>query len=573
MVQSTNTPDKELSNRTQRASKPLKNETPDFTYIVKRLRNAIRPPLQLIPFPKGIVIDRNVEIPMRDGIILRANVFRPQQQGTFPVIMCAHLYSKDKFNQKGFFGPRPLAQYRALNQPAPIAFSTWTSWEAPDPAYWVPQGYVLVNIDLRGFFASEGKGDVLSDQEAEDYYECIEWAARQPWSNGKVGLNGVSYLAISQYKVAALNPPHLAAICPWEGFSDFYKDFAYPGGIREDGFTIIWGASVHSQTNVRKEQLKRPLRDEWYQSLTPDLSRITVPALICGSFSDQSLHTQGSFRVFEEISSQYKWLYTHRGGKWATYYSAEALAFQQKFFDYFLKGEENGMLDVPPVRLEVRDTGNVIHAVKMEQNFLSPTTQWTPLYLNGQANQLAERVPENVERNSFDLAKGKAVFEWMIPTDMEVVGPMALKLYIEVQDASDASIFAGIRKIRNGKQVVFEGSYGFGYDLVTKGWQRASLRKVNTETRRPWSPQHDFAVEQLVQPHEIIELEFSLLPSATFFKQGDVLRLDIQGHWFFRRNPLLYGPAYYEKSAKGTCVIYSGGDFDSHLLLPLIREV
>lgn len=570
MQQFTKTTDREPTNRTPRASKPLKNETPDFTYIVKRLKNAIRPPLHLVPFPKGIVIDKNVGIPMRDGIILRANVFRPEAQGTFPVIMCAHPYGKDRFNRKGLFGPRPLPQYRMLNQPTPIRFSTWTSWEAPDPAYWVPQGYALVNIDLRGFFASTGKGNVMSDQEAEDYYECIEWAARQPWSNGKVGLNGVSYLAISQYKVAALNPPHLAAICPWEGLTDFYKDFAYPGGIREDGFTIIWAASVHAQTNVREEQVKRPLRDEWYQSLTPDLQRITVPALVCGSFSDHCLHTRGSFRVFEEISSQYKWLYTHRGGKWAVYYSAEALAFQRKFFDYFLKGEENGMLDVSPVRLEVRDTGNVIHAVKMERHFPLPQTQWTPLYLNGATDQLSEAAQEHAQRNSFDLAKGKAVFEWVIPRDMEVIGPTALKLYIEVQDAPDAHIFAGIRKIRNGKQVVFEGSYGFGYDLVTTGWQRASLRKVDRERSRPWSPQHDFAVEQPAKPNEIMELEFSLLPSATLFKKGDVLRLDIQGHWFFRGNLILYGPAYYESSSKGMCVIYSGGDFDSHLLLPLI---
>lgn len=559
----------ESTDQAQQVPKPLKNEKPGFTYVVKRLKNLLRPPLRLIPFPEGITIDKNVEIPMSDGVILRVHVFRPATEGNFPVIMCAHPYGKDKFNRKGIFGPRPLFQFRILNQPDPLVMSAYTGWEAPDPAYWVPQGYVFVNIDLRGFGASEGKGDVISDQEAQDYYECIEWAGRQPWSNGKVGLSGVSYLAISQYKVAALNPPHLAAICPWEGFSDFYRDFAYPGGIREDGFIIIWGAGVHFQTNVRKEQVKRPLRDAWYQSLTPDLQRITVPALVCGSFSDQCLHTQGSFRVFEEIRSQHKWLYTHRGAKWAVYYSPEALAFQRKFFDHFLKGEDNGMLAVPPVRLEVRDTGKVIHAVKAEQHFPLPDTQWTALHLNGETNQLAEAVPQTVQQTSFDLTKGTAVFEWEIPRDLEIIGPMVLKLYIEVKDASDACIFAGMRKIRNGKQVVFEGSYGFGYDLVTKGWQKASLRQVDKEKSKPWSPQHDFAVKQPLQPQQSVELEFSLLPSATFFKQGDILRLDIQGRWFFPKNLVLYGPAYYEKSSTGTCVIYSGGDCDSHLLLPL----
>jgi putative CocE/NonD family hydrolase len=75
-----------------------------------------------------------------------------------------------------------------------------------------------------------------------NYYDLIEWAGMQSWSSGLVGLDGVSYLAISQYKVAALKPPSLAAICPWEGLSDLYRDFAYPGGVREDGFSIS-GAS------------------------------------------------------------------------------------------------------------------------------------------------------------------------------------------------------------------------------------------------------------------------------------------------------------------------------------------
>lgn len=466
-------------------------------------------------------------------------------------------------------GPRPLFQFRILNQPASINLSTYTSWEAPDPAFWVPRGYVVVNVDLRGFFASPGEGEVLSDQEAEDYYDCIEWAANQPWSNGKIGLSGVSYLAISQYKVAALNPPHLAAICPWEGFSDAYKDFFYPGGIREDGFARIWGMSVASKTNIRKEQEKRPLRDEWYKSLVPALKKITVPALICGSFSDHCLHSQGSFRAFEEISSPHKWLYTHRWGKWAVYYSAEALTFQQKFFDYFLKGEENGMLEIPPIRLEVRDTGQRIHTVKMVQNFPESTTQWTPLYLNGQTGQLVAEPASEVKTSPFDMEKGKVYFEWRIPGDMEINGPMVLKLAIEVRGASDVNLFGGVRKIRAGRQVVFEGSYGFGYDLVTRGWQKATLRQKDLVHSQLSKPCHDFNLAQPLKEGEIINLEFSLLPSATFFKKGDTLRLDIQGHWFFGTNALIYGPAKYAKSAPGQCIIYTGGNYESYLLLPL----
>jgi predicted acyl esterase len=549
----------------------MENEKPDLKYIAKRLKNFIFPPIRVLPFPPGIVINTDVAITVRDGTILRANIFRPEKEGQFPVVMCAHPYGKDKFNRKGWLGVRPLFQFRILNQPEPLAVSAWASWEAPDPAFWVPKGYVVINIDLRGFFTSEGQGqgEVLSDQEAQDYYDCIEWAAVQPWSSGKVGLNGVSYLAISQYKVAALNPPHLAAICPWEGFSDFYKDLAYPGGIREDGFTKMWGSRVGSRTNIRQEQLKRPLRDAWYQSVVADLKQITVPSLICGSFSDQSLHTHGSFRVFKEISSPHKWLYTHRSGKWAAYYSPEALAFQLKFFDHFLRDEPNDMLEVAPVRLEVRDTGKTIHKVRLEQSYPPAATHWLPLYLNGETGQLSEEPAENRQTTSFALEKGPATFEWNVPDDLEISGQPVLKLYVELKGATDLNLFAGIRKIRADRQVVFEGSYGYGYDLVTKGWQKASLRKLDPQKSQPHQPEHAFLDRQPVGPAEIVELEFALMPSATFFKQGDRLRLDLQGHWFTGKNPIIYGPARYEASPKGLCTIYSGAEYTSRLLLPV----
>ncbi|MBN9388461.1 MAG: CocE/NonD family hydrolase [Chloroflexi bacterium] len=549
----------------------MKNEKPGLPYIANRIKNILFPPLHLVPFPAGITIERNVAIPMRDGKNLRANIFRPTKEGIYPVIMSAHPYGKDEFNRKAWYGVRCNLQFRLINQPGPVAMSEWTSWEAPDPAFWVPKGYAVINIDLRGFGTSDdkGQGEVLSDQEAGDYFDCIEWAAAQPWSSGKVGLNGVSYLAISQYKVAALNPPHLAAICPWEGFSDFYKDLGYPGGVREDGFAKLWGNMVPSRTNVRTEQLNHPLRDEWYRAVTPDLSKITVPALVCGSFSDQCLHTNGSFRAFREISSTHKWLYTHRAGKWAAYYSPEAQAFQQRFFDYFLKGEPNGMLEVPPVKLDVMDTGKEIHRSRAEQSFPPTGTQWRTFYLDGATGQLAANLPAAKQETSFDMQKGQATFEWVMPEDLEITGQPVLKVFIRVEGASDLNLFAGLRKIRDGKNVPFEGSYGFGYDVVTKGWQKASLRKLDPATSQPNQPEHAFAESQPLQPGEIVTLEFSLLPSATFFKKGDVVRLALQGHWLFGTILPINGPAKYETSPAGTCTLFCGGDYPSQLTIPV----
>jgi len=515
-----------------------------------------------------------VPVTVRDGTVLRVNVFRPAVEGHYPVIMCAHPYGKDGLPHRGRRGYRPNFQYRLMRQSAPLRISAWTSWEAPDPAFWVRRGYVVVNCDLRGFGHSEGEGTLISDAEAQDYHDLIEWAGVQVWSSGRVGLNGVSYLALSQWKVAALRPPHLAAICPWEGFSDLYRDFARPGGIREDGFFRIWAASVrrHGRTrdNLRREQLARPLDDDWWTARTAELERIEVPALICASFSDHNLHSRGSFEGFRRIASQHRWLYTHRGGKWATYYSREALAFQSRFFDYFLKDVQNGMLDVPRVRLEVRESGDTVHTVRAEATWPLARTRWTPLYLHSDRT-LRDTPAAEPATVVFDTRRGRASFTWQAPTDLELTGPIKLRLQIEVRGADDVLLFAGVHKLRGGVQVPFEGSYGFGYDTVTKGWLKASHRLFDEARSEPWRPVHPHTTRAPLHPGEVVPVEIELLPSATFFRRGDTLRLDIQGHWLFRTDPLLGAfPARYASSPPGTAVLHCGAAFDAHLLVPIV---
>jgi predicted acyl esterase len=125
-------------------------------------------------------------------------------------------------------------------------------------------------------------------------------------------------------EAAALQPPSLKAICPWEGFTDAYRDLMRPGGIREGGFLRIWSRvlrRVRQRYRLVDEQRRRPLLDGWWRELVPALEQITVPALICGSFSDNNLHSRGSFRGWEGVSSSDRFLYTHRGGKWTTCYA------------------------------------------------------------------------------------------------------------------------------------------------------------------------------------------------------------------------------------------------------------
>src|SRR5690606_24481803 len=178
-------------------------------------------------------------------------------------------------------GYRIPKQYRLMAQSEPLTHSAWTSWEAPDPAHWVPRGYVVVNADPRGWGHSEGTGELLSEQEGIDCHDLIEWAAARDWSNGRVGMTGVSYLAITQWAAAATRPPHLAAINPWEGFTDAYRDFAYPGGIREDGFTILWSTlqrlQRRSPVTFRRDQKANPLDNAWWRARNREIERIDVP--------------------------------------------------------------------------------------------------------------------------------------------------------------------------------------------------------------------------------------------------------------------------------------------------------
>jgi hypothetical protein len=543
-------------------------------YIARRLRGIAAPPVTITPPPAGVRLDHDAPVVTRDGTTLRVNLFRPEGDGPWPAVMCAHPYGKDRFPKPRVGGYEPDFQYRMLHQPQPVRFSAWTTWEAPDPGFWVPLGYAVVNADLRGFGTSDGVGALLSEQEAEDYFDLIEWAAAQPWCTGRVGLNGVSYLALSQWRVAALRPPHLVAMCPWEGFTDLYRDLARPGGIREDGFLPLWVRILRRtggrfSEDVRAEQMQRPRLDDWWRSLTPDLGRIETPALVCGSFSDHALHSRGSHEGYRRISSQQRWLYTHRGGKWTTYYSADALAAQRRFFDHFLHGADNGMDALPPVRLEVHDVGDRPDRVSTETAFPPSDVTWTPLHLHA-GGSLHRDPAAGSDPVELDLRRGCASFSWVVDDDLEIVGPMALRVTVEACDTSDVPLFVGVRKFRDGEEVMFEGSYGFGRDLVTKGMLKVSHRALDAELSEPWWPVHRHDIVEPLLPGERATVDVALLPSATLFRRGDVLRLDVQGHWFHAHNPITGAfPAWYEPTADGHAVLHVGGTDEARLLVPM----
>ena len=544
-------------------------------YARMRLRGIIKPPFEVYrPADGSVVVENNQPVATRDGTILRVNVYRPPGGGRVPVIMCAHPYGKDRLpGQKRGGRWKVSFQYRILRQTGTVRFSSLTTWEAPDPAWWAGHGYAVVNCDLRGAGASDGTGSLLSDQEGEDIHDLVEWAGAQAWSTGSVGLLGVSYLALSQWKAAATRPPALKAIVPWEGFSNVYRGLLRPGGVLEDGFLKLWDLGLRRTRqaySLKTESERRPLLDDWWRSLDPDLPEIVVPALICGSFSDNNLHSRGSIAGFEQISSANKHLYTHRGGKWATFYSDEAKTAQLRFLERHLKGADTRPL--ARVRLEVRETRNRVAEVRDENEWPLARTRWTPRYLAGDG--LSDAPPAASGTLSFEVRRGGARFGWTLTEDTELTGPMALRLYVEAYGADDLDLVAGVEKWRGRSYIGFEGSYGYGRDRVATGWQNVALRELDDKRSRPFEPVPACTERKPLRPGEVVPVDIALGPSSTLFRAGDQLRLVIAGRWLAPRNPLTgQFPANYRTSKRGTAVLHWGPTRPAHLLLPVIPAV
>jgi len=555
-----------------------------------------RPQCVSVEQDEDILCEYDVEIPMSEGYSLTCNIFsskasRADQRAT-PVVMCAHPYDNHLTQALGktLFGGPPQ-QYRLIGQAGGMPqFSTLTSWESPDPDFWIPAGYTLVNVNLPGYSNSGGPGTIVSAHQAKCYREAIAWVADQDWCDGNVGLNGVSYLSITQCFAAGGPatdiPSALKCISPWEGFTDTYHDLACGGGVPDTKFlNFWWHTEVKDPLNNELEDfLERedaippealdahPFYDDFWKNKTADLEAITVPMLVCGSFSDHELHTMGSFRAFEKASSKRKWVYTHRGGKWTTFYSPDVQALTKDFMDHFLKGTENQFSDLPRVRLEVRSSRNAIHDVRWEEDWPLPQTQYTPVYLGDTG--LTPECPDTPAEVSHDAKDGLSTFDFVFDKDTELSGYMKLRLHLEVRPNSpgasqpdDMILCVYVDKLdRKGSPVRFNGSVGQENDVVTRGYIRASRRALDQSASSPWLPVYDGTSEEMMGANEIVPVEIAMRPSSTFFFKGEALRLIVSPQDIYR------APIFGKDTSinSGQHVLHYGGIYDAHLLLPVV---
>jgi uncharacterized protein len=565
----------------------------------------------------AMVVERDLPIPLDDGLILRADVFRPPTAGRFPVIMSLGPYGKSLPFQSEWFAAR---WERLLAGHADIADGSSCShmnWETVDPERWVPLGYAVVRADSRGAGRSPGALDLLSRREIRDYYLAIEWAGTRSWSNGKVGLCGISYYATNQWLVAALRPPHLAAILPWEGASDHYRDMSHHGGILSNGFFERWyprqvlpvqhgrgtagprsswtgDSLVTGPETLGDEELARlrvdylaavrshQLDDAWHAERSADLGRIRVPLLSAANWGGLGLHSRGNFEGFARAGSAAKWLEVHTGRHEELFYTDHGRELQRRFFDHFLKGADNGWDAEPAVQMTVRHADGTLRR-RGERAWPLPRTEWTRWYLDAQhpALLLSGKPPATAASAAFDGGGDGVTFTSApLAAPLELTGPLLANLHVSVE-GDDTDLFLTWRAFApDGREVTFPGANDPCAPL-SQGWLRLSHRAVDPARSRPWRPWHPHLAATPARPGTAYPAAVEMWATCVVLPAGYRLALTVAGRDFARREardgfrgsgPFSHDDPHDRPAAKAALItrVHTGARAPSSLLLPVI---
>ena len=570
---------------------------------------------------EGMRIDWDVPIKMDDGLVLRADVYRPMKERRYPVIISYGPYGKWLAFQHGY-----VDQWRMMAEEHPDvtagSSNRYQSWEVVDPEKWVPDGYVCVRVDSRGAARSPGDIDLWSARETKDFYDCIEWAAVQTWSSGKIGLNGISYYAMNQWQVAAMQPPHLAAICVWEGAADFYRELTHHGGILSTFSDNWYDMQVKTvQHGMGKRGYRSSMVDGWvagpetlteeelganradfgedvfsnpldsakfWQSRMPDFSKIVVPLLSAANWGGQGIHPRGNYEGFVRSASREKWLEVHGIEHWTEFYTDYGVNLQKQFFGHFLKGEDTGWSKQPRAQLQVRHIDRFVE--RAEAEWPLARTQWTKFYLN----------PADLSLNLAPVAKGGAAtysglgdgvtfLTAPLEKETEITGPMAAKLFVS-SETEDADLFLVVRAFApDMKELVFSGTLD-PHTPIAQGWLRASHRKLNPELTLAYRPYHTHDEKQPLTPGQVYELDVEIWPSGIVIPVGYRIGLTVRGrdyvypggtarlasmkNEFAGCGPFLHDDPR-DRPAKifgGKVSLHTGGGKDAYLLLPVIPK-
>ncbi len=567
----------------------------------------------------GMRITWDAPIAMDDGVVLRADVFRPPDDGRYPVILTCGLFGKGLAFQEG----NQAAWERLIAWfPEVAAGSTnkYQNWEVVDPEKWVPDGYACVRVDSRGAGRSPGFMDPFSPRETQDLYHSIEWAAAQPWSNGKVGINGISYYSMNAWCVASLGPPHLAAMCIWEGSADYYREAICHGGIMSQFMTnwypraavraqhglgerglrsrvtgdTVCGPETLSDEELAKNRidmvqwmLERPLDGPDYRARSAVWDRITVPFLSAANWGGQGLHTRGNFEGFVNAASPQKWLEAHGHAHWTQFYTNYGVGLQKKFFGHFLQGEDTGWTKQPRVLLQVRHPGERF-VDRAENEWPLARTRWTRFHLDPAGPALARAAPRQATTLPFDaLGDGVLFLTPPLEEETEITGPAAARLFVS-STTRDADLFVVLRVFApDGREVTFHGAQD-PRTPVGMGWLRASHRKLDPARSLPYRPWHSHDEPRPLTPGAVVELDIEIWPTCIVVPPGYRVGLAVRGRDYEYPAPPLeipgvkytltgVGPFRHDHPEDrpaavfgGQTTLHFGPDRQPYVLLPII---
>jgi hypothetical protein len=400
---------------------------------------------------------------------------------------------------------------------------------------------------------------------------------------------------------------------PWEGAADMYRDFGYHGGIFSFGFASGWwnnhmahhllGRPQATATDAFStpwlwEYMHHNLDGEWWRGRRAAWENIDIPLYSAGNWSGMGLHLRGNTEGFVRAASTQKKLRIHAGTHYHPFYSEEGRGDQLRFLDHWLKGEDTGIMDEPPVKLLIRRGGHGNARWRFENEWPIARTRWTKLHLEprprargdseGGLVHDAPRRAASVSYSASGMTKaGVASASWTstalagslprmgasfetapLKEDTEVTGPAVLVLWVS-STTEDMDVFATLRNIAPDGKDVFELGQQSQPVPVAKGWLRASHRETDPELDLPYRPYHAHLQRQLLKPGEVVRLEIEIWPTCMVFRKGHRIRLDIQPRDGVGSFPYTHYCADYNT---GTNTIYAGGDKASYLLVPVIPE-
>jgi predicted acyl esterase len=478
---------------------------------------------------------------------------------------------------------------KSFSEVDPEQKSEHSAWETPDPKYWTSQGYAIVRVDERGLGQSPGVLDTMSRGTSEAFFDAIEWAAEQPWSTGKVGLLGISYYAGSQWRVAALQPKGLAAIIPWEGMSDYYRDRCRHGGILSNDFIRFWwnrqvitnqyGKPGRKESNWGPNTIEGDLSEEeraqnrndqnidnasshfrdqpYYASKEYDMSNIQVPLLSVANWGGILLHLRGNVEGWAHAGSKFKYLRFIVGRHDLPFYYKKEVELQRSFLDAFLKGEDRvGWSEpgkVPLVDMVLRKGDLGFNDPTAEQAFPRRTenewpiarTQYTKYYLTPDKSLTTSQPtiihPQKLSYEALGTLKSPQVLQFTteaFASQTEITGHITAHLSVSVTPhigqtslPRDIDLFLTLRHISPaGKEVYYTGTAGDPIPLC-KGWLRVSLRQINTShhKHRPYLPYRDYFERdvQPVQPGEVYPVDVEVWPTNVVLEPGAKLVFEV----------------------------------------------